>query len=425
MLTDVQVRKIKPAEKPFKIADTGGLFLYVTPAGSKLWRMKFVKAGKEKLLSFGAYPDVTLIEARKKRDQARDQLRDGYDPTVQKKIKAVEIATDEQNTFEILAREWAHENRARWVKDHHNRVIRSLEIDAFPTLGAVPIREIKAPHVLAIVRAVEKRGKMITARLIRQRMSAVFNYAMATGRADADPAGALKSILPPVKSRKQPAVTTVEDAKDVMAACERVPGNPISKLCLRFLALTATRPVETRGARWEEFEELDGYPIWRIPAERMKTRREHIVPMTRQAIEVLEAVREFVGERRFVFPGERHITEPVGESTLLTTLNRAGFYSRHVPHGWRSTFSTVMNDRYPLETHIIDAMLAHAPRNQVEARYNRAEYMERRRELAQTWADLLMDGAAPALSLAGIKRKVRTDAVFRRIRAEPDDQRQE
>lgn len=422
MLTDVQIRKTKPAEKPFKIADSGGLFLYVTPSGSKLWRMKFVKGGKEKLLSFGAYPDVALIDARKMRDEARDQLRDGFDPTVRKKIKAAAIATDEQNTFESLAREWARENKARWVKDHHDRVIRSLEIDAFPTLGAVPIKEIKAPHVLTIVRAVEKRGKMITARLIRQRMSAVFNYAMATGRADADPAGALKSVLPPVKSRKQPAVTTIEDAREVMAACERVPGNPISKLCLRFLALTATRPVEARGARWEEFEELDGFPVWRIPAERMKMRREHIVPMSTQAIDVLDAVREFVGQRRFVFPGERHITEPVGESTLLDTLNRAGFYSRHVPHGWRSTFSTVMNDRFPLEPHIIDAMLAHAPRNQVEGRYNRAEYAERRREMAQAWADLLMEGAAPALSLAGVKRKVRTDAVFRRLRAEPSGQ---
>lgn len=202
-----------------------------------------------------------------------------------------------------------------------------------------------------------------------------------------------------------------------MASCERVPGNPITKLCLRFLALTATRPVETRGARWEEFEEVDGHPVWRIPAERMKMRREHVVPLSRQALEVLQAVREFIGERRFVFPGERHITEPIGESTLLDTLNRAGFYSRHVPHGWRSTFSTVMNDRHPLETHIIDAMLAHAPRSQVEARYNRAEYMERRRFLAQDWADLLMEGAAPALSLAGVKRKVRTDAVFRRMLA--------
>lgn len=415
MLTDVQVRKVKPAEKPFKMADSGGLFLYVTPAGSKLWRMKFVKGGKEKLLSFGAYPEVSLVEARKKRDEARDELRAGHDPTVRKKIKAVAIATDEQNTFEALAREWADANRARWVKDPHDRIIRSLEIDVFPTLGQVPIKAIKAPHILTIVRHVEKRGRMVTARLIRQRMSAVFHYAMATGRADADPAAALKSVLPPVQSRKQPAVTTIEEARQVMAACERVPGNPISKLCLRFLALTATRPVETRGARWEEFEEEDGHPIWRIPAERMKMRREHVVPLSRQAIEVLEAVREFVGERRFVFPGERHITEPVGESTLLDTLNRAGFYSRHVPHGWRSTFSTVMNDRYPLEPHIIDAMLAHAPRNQVEARYNRAEYMARRRALAQDWADLLMDGAAPALSLAGVKRKVRTDAVFRRM----------
>ncbi len=416
MLTDVQVRKAKASEKPYKLSDSGGLYLYVSPTGSKLWRMKFVKAGKEKLLSFGAYPVVTLLDARKKRDEAREELREGLDPTVRRKIKAVAIATSEQNTFEALAREWAHENRTRWVNDHHSRVVRCLEIDVFPTLGQVPITEIKAPHILAIVRKVEERGKLITSRLVRQRMSAVFVYAMATGRAEADPAGSLKSILPPVKSRKQPAVTTIEDARDVMAACERVPGNPISKLALRFLALTATRPVETRGAQWEEFEELDGHPIWRIPAERMKTRREHIVPMTRQAIEVLEAVREFVGERRFVFPGERHITEPVGESTLLDTLNRAGFFSRHVPHGWRSTFSTVMNDRFPLEPHIIDAMLAHAPRNQVEARYNRAEYMERRRFLAQSWADLLMAGVPPAVGLAGGIRKVRTDAVFRRLR---------
>lgn len=417
MLTDVEIRKAKPREKAYKMADSGGLFLFVTPAGSKLWRMKYKLSGKEKLLTFGAYPDVSLVEARRKRDQARDELRDGHDPTIRKKVKAAAVATDEQNTFEALAREWAHENRVRWVKDHHDRVMRSLEIDVFPVLGGVPIKEITSPHVLAIVRTIEARGKAVTARLVRQRMSAVFIYAIATGRAENDPAGALKAVLPPVKSRKQPAVTSIEEAREVMAACERVPGNPITKLCLRFLALTATRPVETRGARWEEFEELDGHPVWRIPAERMKMRREHVVPLSRQALEVLQAVREFIGERRFVFPGERHITEPIGESTLLDTLNRAGFYSRHVPHGWRSTFSTVMNDRHPLEAHIIDAMLAHAPRNQVEARYNRAEYMERRRFLAQDWADLVMEGAAPALSLAGVKRKSRTDAVFRRLLA--------
>lgn len=416
MLTDVEVRKAKPKEKPYKMADSGGLYLYVAPSGSKLWRMKFVKAGKEKLLSFGAYPDVTLLEARKKRDEARDELREGHDPTVRKKVKRVAIATDEQNTFEAMAKEWAKANQSRWVKDHYKRVLRCLEIDVFPTLGQVPLRDIKPPHVLEIVRKVEKRGKAITAHLVRQRMSAVFVYAIATGRADNDPAAPLKSVMAPAKSRKQPAVTTIEEARQVLAACERVPGNPMSKLCLRFLALTATRPVETRGARWEEFE-LDegGQPIWRIPAERMKMRREHIVPLSRQAVEVLFAVREFVGERRFVFPGERHITEPVGESTLLDTLNRAGFYSRHVPHGWRSTFSTVMNDKYPLEPHIIDAMLAHAPRNQVEARYNRAEYLARRRELAQDWADMLMESAGPAVALAEVKRKARTDAVFRRL----------
>lgn len=422
MLTDVAIKKAAPKEKPYKLYDSGGLFLHITPAGSKLWRMKFVRAGKEKLLSFGAYPDVTLLEARKKRDEARDDLREGHDPTIRKKVRQASIATDEQNTFEAMAREWAHANRARWVKDHHDRVMRSLEIDAFPAVGAMPIRDIKPPHILAIIQKVEKRGKSITSRLVRQRMSAVFVYAIATGRADNDPAAPLKAVLPPVKSRKQPAVTTIEEARQVIAACERVPGNPITKLCLRFLALTATRPVEARGARWEEFElDESGDPIWRIPAERMKMRREHVVPLSRQAVEVLYAVREFVGERRFVFPGERHITEPVGESTLLDTLNRAGFYSRHVPHGWRSTFSTVMNDKYPLEPHIIDAMLAHAPRNQVEARYNRAEYMARRRELAQDWADMLMANAQPAVDLANVRRKVRTDAVFRRLEQYPAD----
>jgi integrase len=415
VLKDIEVRNAKPGPKPYKKADAGGLYLYVTPAGSKLWRMKFIKAGKEKLLSFGAYPGVSLSQARAKRDEARKELRDGHDPVVRKSVKRAAIATDEANTFETLAREWAGANQKRWVQDHHTRILRCLEIDVFPAVGAVPIREIKPPHVLEILRKVEKRGRQVTAHLVRQRMSAVFVYAIATGRADADPAAPLKSVLTPINSRKQPAVTTLEEARQVIEACERVPGNPISKLCLRFLALTATRPVETRGARWEEFEIDDGQPIWRIPAERMKMRREHVVPLSRQAIEVLYAVREFVGERRFVFPGERHITEPVGESTLLDTLNRAGFYSRHVPHGWRSTFSTIMNERYPLEPHIIDGMLAHAPKNQVEARYNRAEYQARKRELAQEWGDLLLDEAKPVAELFDAPRKVRTDAVFRRM----------
>lgn len=425
VLTDIQVRKATAREKPYKMADAGGLFLYVTPGGSKLWRMKFIKAGKEKLLSFGVYPGVSLLEARKMRDEARDELRDGHDPTQRKKVRAAAIATDAENTFEAIAREWAHESKGRWVEGHHGRVLRSLEIDAFPTLGAVPIKEIKAPHVLNVIRVIEQRGKLVTARKVRGRMSSVFCYAIATGRADADPAGALKTVLPPVKSRRQPAVTTIEDARLVTEACERVPGNPVSKLALRFLALTATRPSETREAQWHEFEELNGHRVWRIPAERMKSKVEHIVPLTRQAIEVLDTIRAFVGERRFVFPGERYIGEPVGESTLLDTLNRAGFYAVHVPHGWRSTFSTVMNNRYPLESHVIDAMLAHAPRNQVEGRYNRAEYMERKRELAQEWADLLMEGIAPPSSLLSIRRKSRTSANLSRLRAELSDPRPE
>lgn len=418
MLKDIEVRNAKPGPKPYKKADSGGLYLYVTPSGSKLWRMKFIKDGKEKLLSFGAYPGVTLSQARAKRDEARKELRDGHDPVVRKSVKKAAIATDEANTFQAMAKEWAEANKARWVGDHHRRVLRCLEIDVYPDLGSVPIREIKPPHVLEVLRKVEKRGKTVTAHLVRQRMSAVFVYAIATGRADSDPAAPLKSVLSPIRSRKQPAVTTIEEARAVIAACERVAGNPISKLCLRFLALTATRPVEARGAQWEEFElDEDDLPIWRIPAERMKMRREHVVPLSRQAVEVLYAVREYVGQRRFVFPGERHITQPVGESTLLDTLIRAGFYSRHVPHGWRSTFSTVMNERNPLESHIIDAMLAHAPRNYVEGRYNRAEYMARKREIAQDWADLLLCNSSPVAELFDAPRKVRTDAVFRRLLA--------
>lgn len=419
MLTDVQIRKAKPAEKPFKLYDSGGLHLYVKPNGSKLWRMKYVKDGRERLLSFGPYPDVTLVEARKKRDAARDELREGHDPVVRKRVRRAAIASDAENTFETLASEWCALNKKRWVKEHHDRIWRSLEIDVFPTLGGVPVKEIRPPHVLAIVRQVETRGRLATARLIRQRMSCVFQYAIATGRAENDPAHSLKTVMAPFKSRRQPAVTTIEDARTVLLTTESCPANPTSKLALRFLALTAVRPTEMREMRWDEIEGLGtDEPIWRIPEARMKMRREHVVPLSRQAVEVLQAAKAFNGlHARFVFPGERNILKPVGESTLQMLLKRAGFHSTQVPHGWRATFSTVMNDRYPLEGRIIDSMLAHAPKDVVEGRYNRAEYMPHRRRLFQEWADLLLEGAPSAASIIDCKRKVRTDAALRRIMA--------
>ncbi len=408
MLTDVQARKAKPGEKPYKLTDANGLFLYVTKAGGKIWRFKYGFGGKEKLLVIGPYPAIGLADARKARDDAKALLREGTDPGAVKRLDKLTGAIATATTFESVAREWHELNKSAWTATHAADVLGSLERDVFPAIGATPIRDITAPVVLALLREVEQRPAIETARRIRQRISAVFVYAISSGRADNDPATVVKGAMAPLRKGRQPAITDLEAAREMLRKAEDEPAHPVTKLALRLLALTAVRPGTLATTPWSEWSNLDpDNPIWRVPAERMKLRlhhkddeaRDHLVPLSRQAVEAIEAVRTLSGRGPLAFPNTRHAHRPMSENAMGYLLNRAGYHHKHVPHGWRSTFSTVMNERYPSDHRVIDLMLAHVPKDKVEGAYNRAAHLDRRRELGQAWADLILEGAKPTSEL--------------------------
>lgn len=414
-LTDLQVKKAKAEEKPYRMADEKGLFLFVTTAGAKLWRMRYRFNGKEQTLSIGSYPDVSLTEARAARDRAKDTLKAGRDPGMVRKIDRLVGQQRTAETFEAIAREWHELQKSQWVTVHASDVITSLENDVFPKLGHLPIREIDEALVLATLRIVEKRGAKETARRLRQRISAVFVYAIASRRAERDPAAIVKGAMAPMQKGRQPAIVKLEPARAMLRAIENTPSHPVTKLAIRLLSLTALRPGTLARTPWHEFDELDeDDPVWNVPAERMKLKkqfkedeeRDHLVPLPRQAMDVIAVLRELTGKGPYVFPNQRHAHKPMSENAMGYLINRAGYPGRHVPHGFRSTFSTVMNEHFPSDAKVIDFMLAHVPKDKIEATYNRGLYLPRRKELAQEWADLILKDAPSASELMFGPRKI-------------------
>ncbi|MBB6226089.1 tyrosine-type recombinase/integrase [Polymorphobacter multimanifer] len=413
-LTDIQVKAAKPAAKPYKLADAKGLYLYVAPSRLRSWRMKYRFCGVEKTLTFGPYPEVRLSEAREKRDAARALLRDGRDPGLEKRLAAAAGAQDSENDFRTVAIAWHELHKAKWSSTHAADVIGSLERDVFPALGGLPIAKITPGMVLETLRAVEQRPAIETARRLRQRMSGVFVYAIACGFGQSDPAAIARSAMRPLPAKgRQPALVDLEDAKMLLAKAEAAAASPVTKIASRLLALTAVRSNVLRRAEWTEFEQLDGAaPVWRIPAGKMKLtaarkadiREEFVVPLSPDAVEAIEAVRKLTGRSKFLFPSARSFHNAMSENAIGYLYNRLGYQGRHVPHGWRTTFSTLMNERAEREERandraVIDLMLAHVPRNKIEGAYNRAAFAPRRRELAILWAQLLLEGSKPVAEL--------------------------
>jgi integrase len=399
MLTNATVKAARPGARPRKIFDAGGLYLFVRPTGSKTWRMKYRRAGKEKLLTFGDYPELGLAEARERRDRAREQLRRGEDPAAHSPKGDNPAAT-----FEAAARAWHQLQLARWSQVHAGDVLASLERDVFPAIGAKRLEEIEAREVLALLRAVERRGAIETARRLRTRIAAIFAFARAEGLGAVSTAADVAVALAPRPPRRaQPALTTIEGARQLLAAAEvfRSAGKNV-RLAHRFLALTAVRLATLRGARWSEIEDLDGpAPLWRIPAARMKLSRarkedaaaEHLVPLSTAAVAVLREARGLTGGDGLIFPG-RSGDAPIGETAIGALVIAAGFAGRHVPHGWRATFSTIMNEAEPALRAVIDQALGHVPRDKVESAYNRAAHLDRRRLVFEKWANILSGTAA-------------------------------
>ncbi len=412
MLTDAGIRRAPVKASGYRLTDSLGLMLYISKSG-KYWRFRYQFGGRERILAIGFYPDMSLAAAREIRDDLRALVRAGRDPAIARRAQRAISSQAAGATFELVAREWHSLQIPMWAPQHAADVIKSLEGDVFPRFGDMPLGEITAPLILEALRAIERRPAVELAHRVLQRISAVFAFAIAAGRATVNPATMIKGALAPVVRGRQPAVTTLDAAREVIAAVEGMRAHPVTKLAHRLLALTVVRPGTLATTPWVELADVSSDPNWTIPAARMKLRieqkrlesRDHIVPLARQAVEVIEALGTLTGASPFAFPNARFFHRPMSENALGFIVKRAGFHGRHVPHGWRATFSTVMNERDRRDRAVIDLMLAHQPKEKVEAAYNRAAYMAERRTIAQSWADLLLDGMPPASALLVGRRK--------------------
>ena len=386
MLTDTAIRKAKPSDKPVRKFDGGGLYLEIAPTGGKLWRLKYRFDGKEKRLALGTYPDVGLQAAREGRENARKLLAAGVDPGEQRKAEKKARAEAGANTFEALGREWMATRGKEWTASYSSKTASSLERHAFPAIGSKPIAEISAPELLALLRAIEGRGTVDLAHRISQHCSAIFRFAISTGRAATDPVLSLRGALSTVKQEHYAALTEPAAFADLLRAIEAYRGEATTKTAMQLLALTFQRTKEVRFAEWSQID-LDA-ALWRIPAEIMKMREAHIVPLSRQAVAILKELQPLTGAGRLVFPSAISRERPISENTVIYALARMGYKGRMTGHGFRSVASTMLNEQ-GFRADLIERQLAHAEKNAVRAAYNRAEYLPERKAMMQTWADYL------------------------------------
>ncbi|MBA8734003.1 tyrosine-type recombinase/integrase [Chromobacterium violaceum] len=384
-LTDLAIRQAKPQDKPYQLADGESLYLEVSPSGGKLWRFRFRFQGKAGILALGKYPAVGLSDARQKAHEARVQLAQGINPSQAKKEAKVVAQIAATNAFELVAREWHEKQLDRWTPDHARRVMDSLEIDAFPDLGKLPVPDLTAPLILNTILKIEKRGAVETAQRVLQRISAIIRFAIQTGRATDNPAVNLVGAIRAKKVEHRPALPRGE----LREFYRRLAAEPLyipTRIAMHLLMLTFVRPGELRAARWEEFDEERAE--WRIPAERMKMREPHLVPLSRQALELLKELRPLTGKSALLFPAVTDLKKPMSENTLGYAMGRMGYKGTATPHGFRALASTVLNEE-GFDPDIIEKQLAHAERNKVRAAYHRAEYLEERRKMMQWYAEFL------------------------------------
>ncbi|MBF0131159.1 MAG: integrase arm-type DNA-binding domain-containing protein [Magnetococcales bacterium] len=386
-LTDTATKQAKPKEKLFRLSDAGGLYLEVTPSGGKLWRLKYRFGGKEKRLAFGVYPEVSLKQARERRDEARRLLAEGIDPGEHRKITRAMDKSRTEDTFEAVAREWFSKFSPTWAETHSSKIIRRLEVDIFPWLGGRPVKEISALELLTVLRRIEDRGALDTAHRAKQNCGQVFRYAVATGRAEYDPSSALRGALPPAKGGHFPSIVEPQAVGELLRAIDGYSGSYVTKCALRLAPLVFVRPGELRHAEWAEFD-LDN-ATWTIPGEKMKAGEKHIVPLSIQAVAILREIQPLTGSGKYVFPGERTTTRPMSENTVLAALRRMGYpVGAMTGHGFRSMASTILNEQ-GWHRDAIERQLAHGERDAVRAAYNHAEHMPERKKMMQAWADYL------------------------------------
>ena len=386
-LTDMKVRSAKSKEKPYKLSDFDGLYLLVTEKGQKWWRFRYRFDRKEKLLSLGTYPEISLADARQRRDEARRQIAHGIDPGAVRKAQK-QSETEETETFEVIAREWHTKFTPTWTPGHAVTIMSRLERDLFPWIGKHPINQIKAPELLAVIRRVESRGALESAHRIRTIAGQVFRYAVATGRAERDPAADLKGALPQPQERHHAAITEPKEVAPLLRALDGYQGHFVVKCALRLAPLFFVRPGELRNAEWSEID-LDE-AVWNIPAQKMKMKQAHIVPLCRQAVEILTELKEVTGASRYVFPSGRSNTRPMSNNAVNAALRRMGYEKDTMTgHGFRAMARTILDEVLHVRPDYIEHQLAHAVRDPNGRAYNRTAHLEERRKMMQTWADYL------------------------------------
>jgi len=395
-LTDTAIRNAKPGitptgkttDKPYKMGDAGGLYLEVAPSGGKWWRLKYRHGGKEKRLSLGVYPDVSLKDARQRRDDARKLLANDVDPAENRKATKAAKVERAGNSFEVIAREWYAKNSPGWAENHGKRILQRLERDLFPWIGGRPIAEITAPELLAVLRRIEERGAVETAHRAHQNCGQVFRYAIATGRAERDPSPDLKGALPPVKEKHLAAITDPKQIGALLRAMDDYQGQFVTKCALRLAPLVFVRPGELRNAEWAEFDLNKAE--WNIPAERMKMREPHLIPLSAQAVAILRELHPLTGEGRYLFPSARTRGRPMSDNAILSALRRMGFEKDEMSgHGFRAMARTVLDEVLQVRPDYIEHQLAHAVRDPNGRAYNRTAHLGERRKMMQLWADYL------------------------------------
>lgn len=382
-LNDIQIRNAKPKEKAYKLADEKGLTLLINPNGSKWWRFRYRVGGREKMISLGVYPEISLKKARDRRDEQRKLVAEKIDPSQVRQSDKASLS----NTFEGTAREWFNKHAKNWKDSHSSKILARLEKDVFPWIGTYPIINIKASDLLACLRRVELRGKLDSAHRILQNCSAIFRYAVAIGRVERDLCVDLKGAIPPAKVRHHPTITDPQKIAGLLRAIDGYEGSIVVRCALQLAPHVFLRPGELRQAEWTEinFNECE----WRIPAQRMKMDEQHIVPLSDQSIRIFEELKPITGSGKYVFPSGRSYSRPMSNNAITAALRRMGFeQGTMTAHGFRSMASTLLNEQ-GFNRDWIERQLAHGERDKIRAAYNYAQYLPERRKMMQAWSDYL------------------------------------
>lgn len=388
-LTDTAIRNAKPkGTKPRKLFDGGGLYLEISPTGKKGWRFKYHYAGKEKRISFGIYPDVKLKLARTRREEARELLATGINPSEQRKLDKLRGEEGNRNTFEAVAREWFEVKKLQWSPAYNRKVTRILQKNLYPHIGKIPIAHITPPILLDALRKTEKQGKHHTAMDAKQMAGQVFRFGVAIGKAERDPTPDLRGALSVPRTKHLAAIIEPKETGRLMLAIEAYEGTPEVCCALRLAPLTFVRPGELRHAEWSEIDWDEA--LWRIDAEKMKTRTDHVVPLSRQALAVLHDIHRVTGNARYVFPSARSVLRPMSENAILVALRIMGYKKEQMTgHGFRAMARTLLDERLGYRVDWIEQQLAHAVRDAHGRAYNRTAHLEGRRDMMQAWADYL------------------------------------